>query len=386
MLSGHVGLADDFAVLPREERGRFSGEVGSRKGGCCEFRPSESGRGRRRRPRRGRRPFRRRDGRQRGPAPHKFSRNNLFLQLGFGSWNSRFPRQAVKPARKLQKIAYFSRKNRSDLRRSYRGDQRHPNARSLLAFRGAVLGGFRAGSKVQRPLYGGAPSSGNAPVAVRVPRYPKSRTMATPKEVETSESKPAAPAKKPVAAAKSAPKPAAKANGQGVKPAPKAAKGFARPSGSASSAPRKNGCDRSRGKDGGVKRKLGLRGAAPWAARHAAKHAAEARARAAEPPLPGSARATIRVPVGADDIKAKIGDLHNALVQIKGFRKNLHKTFYDIGGILRDIQARRLYEAKGYGTFEAFLEREVDLGKTTSLRLIRVVALFLKEAALEYGM
>ena len=35
------------------------------------------------------------------------------------------------------------------------------------------------------------------------------------------------------------------------------------------------------------KRKLGLRGAAPWAARHAAKHAAEARARAAEPPLPG---------------------------------------------------------------------------------------------------
>src|SRR5882672_7727906 len=95
------------------------------------------------------------------------------------------------------------------------------------------------------------------------------------------------------------------------------------------------------------KRKLGLRGAAPWAARHAAKHAAEARARAAEPPLPGSARATIRVPVGAEDIKQRIGDLHNALVQIKALRKNVNKTFYDIGAILRDIQARRLYEAKG---------------------------------------
>src|SRR5271170_5045139 len=69
------------------------------------------------------------------------------------------------------------------------------------------------------------------------------------------------------------------------------------------------------GKD--AKRKLGLRGAAPWAARHAAKHAAEARARAAEPPLPGSARATIRTPTGADDIKQKIGDLHNSVVQIK---------------------------------------------------------------------
>ena len=137
-------------------------------------------------------------------------------------------------------------------------------------------------------------------------------------------------------------------------------------------------------KDG--KRKLGLRGAAPWAARHAAKHAAEARARAAEPPLPGSARATIRTPTGAEDIKQKIGELHNALVQIKGFRKNLAKGFYDIGGILREVQARKLYEAKGYGTFEAFLEREIDLGKLTSLRLVRVVSTFLKEAALEYGM
>ena len=137
-------------------------------------------------------------------------------------------------------------------------------------------------------------------------------------------------------------------------------------------------------KDG--KRKLGLRGAAPWAARHAAKHAAEALARAAEPPLPGSARATIRTPTGAEDIKQKIGELHNALVQIKGFRKNLAKGFYDIGGILREVQARKLYEAKGYGTFEAFLEREIDLGKLTSLRLVRVVSTFQKEAALEYGM
>jgi hypothetical protein len=138
--------------------------------------------------------------------------------------------------------------------------------------------------------------------------------------------------------------------------------------------------------DKNAKRKLGLRGAAPWAARHAAKHAAEARARAAEPPLPGSARATIRVPSGAEAIKAKIGDLHNALVQIKTLRKNLGKGFYDIGGILRDIQARRLYEAKGYGTFEAFLEREMDLGKTTSLRLVKVCSTFLREAALEHGM
>ena len=138
-------------------------------------------------------------------------------------------------------------------------------------------------------------------------------------------------------------------------------------------------------KAAGSKRKLGLRGAAPWAARHAAKHAAEARARAAEPPLPGSARATIRTPTGAEDIKAKIADLHNALQHIKQLRKNFNKSFYDIGNILKDVQSRKLYEAKGYGTFEAFLEREIDLGKITSLRLVRVVGIFIKEAALEYG-
>jgi hypothetical protein len=134
------------------------------------------------------------------------------------------------------------------------------------------------------------------------------------------------------------------------------------------------------------KRKLGLRGAAPWAARHAAKHAAEARARAAEPPPPGSARATIRVPRGAEELKAKIGELHNALLQIRSYRKNLNKGFFDIGGVLRDIQQRKLYEAKGYGSFEAFLEREIDLGKTTSLKLIKVSSVFAKPAALEYGM
>jgi hypothetical protein len=134
------------------------------------------------------------------------------------------------------------------------------------------------------------------------------------------------------------------------------------------------------------KRKLGLRGAAPWAARHAAKHAAEARARAAEPAPPGSARATIRTPQGAEDIKQRIALLHNSVAQIKQLRKNLPKGFYDIGLVLKDIQNRRLFEAKGFGTFEAFLEREIDLGKTTSLRLIRIVNTFVKDACFEYGM
>lgn len=134
------------------------------------------------------------------------------------------------------------------------------------------------------------------------------------------------------------------------------------------------------------KRKLGLRGAAPWAARHAAKHAAEARARAAEPAPPGSARATIRVPDGAEAIKQKIGELHNQTQKIRNLRKRLDKGFFEIGEVLHEIQSQELYVAKGYGSFEAFLEREIDLGKQTSLKLIKIAHIFQQDAALDYGM
>jgi hypothetical protein len=158
-----------------------------------------------------------------------------------------------------------------------------------------------------------------------------------------------------------------------------------RPAAAGKTVPPKAGAQ-AKDEAGAAKRKLGLRGAAPWAARHAAKHAAEARARAAEPPLPGSARATIRTPENAEDIKQKVRDLHAALAQIKSLRKSLPKTFYDIGLVLKDIQTRRLYEAKRFPSFEAFVEREIDLGKTTALRLVRVAGLFVKEGALEVGM
>ncbi len=133
-------------------------------------------------------------------------------------------------------------------------------------------------------------------------------------------------------------------------------------------------------------RRLGIRGAAPWAARHAAKHAAEARARAAEPPPPGSARATIRTPTGAEEIKVKVALLHNAVNEIRTLKKTLSRSFYDIGLVLHDIRERKLYEARGFGNLETFLEREVDLGKMTALRLIRAVEVFQREPALEFGM
>lgn len=134
------------------------------------------------------------------------------------------------------------------------------------------------------------------------------------------------------------------------------------------------------------KRALGLRGAAPWAARHAAKHAAEARKRAAEPPPPGSARATIRTPVAADEIKAQISELFSMSEKLRAMKKNMPKTFFDVGLILREVQMRKLYTAKGFQSFEAFVEREIDLGKTLAVRLVKMVGLFQREAVTEMGM
>lgn len=171
-----------------------------------------------------------------------------------------------------------------------------------------------------------------------------------------------------------------------AKAAAKASASASRPSTPPAASPNAGGVKDDKSQTGlPVKRKLGLRGAAPWAARHAAKHAAEARARAAEPAPPGSARATIRVPTGAEEIKAKVAELHNQVQKIRNFRKRFEKGFFDIGQVLIEIQQQELYLAKGYGSFEAFLEREIDLGKQTSLKLIKIANLFQREAALDYG-
>lgn len=229
----------------------------------------------------------------------------------------------------------------------------------------------------------------------------KKITKAKPAKPAAKSDKKAAVAKKPAAAGKDskAAAPSKKAAEKPKKPEPAAKKaGAAKPSSKPSKSAKsskpekaKAGAQAAQGGDAKkdsappLKRKLGLRGAAPWAARHAAKHAAEARARAAEPAPPGSARATIRTPSGAEEIKAKIAELHNQTQKIRNLRRRFDKSFFEIGQVLLEIQQQELYQAKGFGSFESFLERETDLGKQTALKLIKIAQVFQQEAALDYG-
>ncbi len=130
----------------------------------------------------------------------------------------------------------------------------------------------------------------------------------------------------------------------------------------------------------------GSRGAAPWATRHAAKQAAEKARRLEEPVRPGSARATLRTPDNADDIKSQIMRLHTMLDRLNTLKKTLPDSFYDAGELLAEIRDKKLFAPKGYRDFASFVEREVTIGKTTALALAEIPEVFTREAAKGAGL
>lgn len=129
---------------------------------------------------------------------------------------------------------------------------------------------------------------------------------------------------------------------------------------------------------------------APIAAKPAAKVAPKPTAKAVEAAKPVTsilpARAPVRTPERAEELKAKIGALASATGQIRALKRTINRSFFDVANILVDIQSKRLFDAKGYGSFEAFVEREIELGKQMSLRLVRVPAVFHREAAVAAGL
>jgi hypothetical protein len=98
------------------------------------------------------------------------------------------------------------------------------------------------------------------------------------------------------------------------------------------------------------------------------------------------ARGPVRVPQHAEELKQKIGALATATSQVRTLKRTIAKSFYDVGTILASIQDRKLYEVKGYGSFESFVERELDLGKQMALRITRVAQTLVREAALAAGL
>jgi len=100
------------------------------------------------------------------------------------------------------------------------------------------------------------------------------------------------------------------------------------------------------------------------------------------PALPGSAATG----GNKSELKAQFSRLSAATSQIGGFKRSINKTFYDIGGLLNQIRNERLYEVKGYGSFESFVEREIDINKALCLKVGRIAEALHRDQALAAGL
>jgi len=110
---------------------------------------------------------------------------------------------------------------------------------------------------------------------------------------------------------------------------------------------------------------------------------------ASVPPTPRSITVeSSKVGAGAGDkqeLKVQLGKLSGATAQIATLKRNIGKGFYEIGGILGRIRDEKLFVVKGYGSFESFLERELDINKVSSLRMVRIAEVLKREDAVAAG-
>ena len=86
------------------------------------------------------------------------------------------------------------------------------------------------------------------------------------------------------------------------------------------------------------------------------------------------------------ELKAQFSRLSAATSQIGAFKRSINKTFFEIGALLNQIRNERLYEVKGYGSFEAFVEREIDINKALCLKVGRIAEALHRDQALAAGL
>lgn len=141
-----------------------------------------------------------------------------------------------------------------------------------------------------------------------------------------------------------------------------------------------------------IKKKKVKRGAPPMLPRRLARRPLPSPGTPPLPPKatqPGSLHAPARSPDGAEGLKVRLMAVINLLGKLRGLKRSLNKQFWEAGLVLAELSRPELYQAKGYGSWESFVEREIEreltIGRTTAEELRRIVRLFQREAAEELG-
>lgn len=239
-------------------------------------------------------------------------------------------------------------------------------------------------------------STATGKVATTGAKAAPKKPAAPVKPAAKAPAKPAAKAPAPKAPAKPAPKapakPAAKAAPKApAKPAPKAAPVEA-PVAVVAEAPAPTGTEGLR-----VKKKV-KRGAPPMLPRRMARRppAPGTVAPGSTPPpppkptAPGSLHTPARSPEGAEQLKTRIIAVKNELGRVKALKRNINKTFWEVGEIFLRLSEPALFQAIGYGSWESFIEREVErdlgIGRTLADDLRRIVKVFQRDIADELGL
>lgn len=244
--------------------------------------------------------------------------------------------------------------------------------------------GTKAAAKATRKDAKPAPKGAPAKTAKGAPAAKPAPAKAAPKAAKP------APAAKPaarVAPAKAAPVTKPTKAAPAAKPAAKAAPA-AKPEVPSTPAPAVV--------DGTIiKKKKVKRGAPPMLPRRVPRAPLPPREAGAAPPppkptTPGSLHAPARVPEGAEKLKANLTRAINLIQQLKNLKRNLHRQYWEAARILLELSTSELYQAKGYNSFESFIEREIErelgIGRSVVTDYIRIYKIFQKEAAEEIGL
>ncbi len=135
------------------------------------------------------------------------------------------------------------------------------------------------------------------------------------------------------------------------------------------------------------------RGAPPMLPRRRPRHPDDR----TQPPLPprpptpvGSLHTGARAPEGAEQLRQRLGTVNNLLANLRQLKRALNRQFFEAGLVLQRLSDPILFEAKGYGSFEKFIEREIEkdlsIGRSLAQDLVTIVRLFQREAAEDVGL
>jgi hypothetical protein len=86
--------------------------------------------------------------------------------------------------------------------------------------------------------------------------------------------------------------------------------------------------------------------------------------------------------MGSELARRRLGRLTDEIVALRG---KMGRDLFEIGRRLVEVHEGSLWESGGVGSFEDYLERAVDLSRTTAYRFMRVAQHFNREFAYRYG-